>query len=203
MLFRSIIKNKPYKDYFEFLIKNKNLTKEKVFILAYAGALNSLELNVSTIIENYDIVKNYADLDGDLEKPLLETKKEYSEKFLRNKEIELFGFYVGNHPSSKYQDKRYMKLININDYLFKNIEAIVVVDSIKKTKTKNNDDMAFIDISDETDSNTGLVFKEHIELLKDLNKNDLIYIRGKVSKSFDKVRIIINNIKRERVDNDE
>ena len=198
-----IIKNKPYKDYFEFLIKNKNLTKEKVFILAYAGALNSLELNVSTIIENYDIVKNYADLDGDLEKPLLGTKKEYSEKFLRDKEIELFGFYVGNHPSSKYQDKRYMKLININDYLFNNIEAIVVVDSIKKTKTKNNDDMAFIDISDETDSNTGLVFKEHIELLKDLNKNDLIYIRGKVSKSFDKVRIIINNIKRERVDNDE
>ncbi len=199
----NIEKNKPYIDYFDFLTKNKDLSKEKVEILAYAGALRSINLNVKTIIENYEIVKNYADLNEELEKPLIINKTEFSDIILRDKEVELFGFYAGNHPSSKYIDSRYTKIVNIEDKLFKVIEMVVIIDYIKKTKTKHNEDMAFIDISDESGKTTAIVFKEQIREIDKLKNNDLIYIKGKVSKTYDKVRVVVQNIKKERVDTDE
>ena len=54
-----------------------------------------------------------------------------------------YGFYITNHPASKYVDSKYMKMASINKYLFKNITCVVLVDKIRKIKTKNNEDMAF------------------------------------------------------------
>ena len=58
--------------------------------------------------------------------------------------------------------------------------------------------MAFIMVSDETGSAETVIFHDNFKDLNGINKNDLVLIKGKVSKSFDKTRIIINNIIKEK-----
>ena len=187
-LSEEIVKNKPYEDYYSFLLKNK-LSLDSVKLLAKANAFLSLKLNSEEIINNYDLVQNYADLGGNIPKPIL---KKY-EKVDYN-ELDIFGFYVSNHPSTKY--KNVVKLNELENYLFKNINLAVVVNKITKTKTKKGDDMAFIDITDETSESTAIIFSDKINYLNEMNINELYIINGKISKQFDKVRVIINNVKR-------
>ena len=74
---------------------------------------------------------------------------------------------------------------------------MVLVERLIKIKTKKGDDMAFIRASDESGSCDFTVFPEKFGLLDSLKENDLIEIRGSVSKRFDKVSIIVNNIMKE------
>lgn len=192
-----IVKNKPYKDYFDFVSKNIDILNEKILtILIKASALRSLKQTKKTLVNNIDIALNYASLrvDDDNLKPILKKFEEYTETQLIEDEINSYGIYISNHPSSKYQDKKIFKIKNLNDYLFKNVTMIVVVENIKTLKTKKNDDMAFLTLSDETGKCDAVVFKDTFFKLKDISRNSLVLIQGKTSKSFDKTRIIINNI---------
>lgn len=194
---KDIVLNMPYKDYFDFVYKNKNQVNEKILnILIKASALRSLKQTKATLINNIASALNYASLniDDDNLKPILTKCPEYSFEKLLDMEIEAYGFYVTNHPSSKFQDKSLFKIKDINENLFKNIKGIVVVENINSIKTKNKEDMAFLTISDETGKCEAVVFKDAYPKLKDIRKNSLVLIQGKVSKSFDKTRIIINNI---------
>ncbi len=193
---KQIVDNKPYVDYFDFCIKNKNINNTLLDILIYAGALRSFKLYIKTMVDNKEIVKNYAELDGYGEKPILKNEKEYDEHFILSKELSSYGFYVTNHPASKYKDPKIMKLSFKENNLFKNINLVVIVESIKRIKTKKGDDMAFVTVSDETGKEDLIIFKEHINLLNEINYSDLVFIGAKVSKSFDKVTIIINSIKK-------
>ena len=58
--------------------------------------------------------------------------------------------------------------------------------------------MAFLDVSDETGTCTCMVFKETLKELDEIPLNTLVFIMGKTSKSFDKTRIIVNNISKEK-----
>lgn len=192
-----IVKNKPYKDYFDFVSKNMEILNEKILtILIKASALRSLKQTKKTLINNIDIALNYASLkvEDDNLKPILKKYEEYTSTQLIEDEINSYGMYISNHPASKYQDKKIFKIKNLNDYLFKNVTMIVVVENIKTLKTKKNEDMAFLTISDETGKCDAVVFKDIFFKLKDINRNSLVLIQGKTSKSFDKTRIIINNI---------
>ncbi len=192
-----IVENKPYKDYFDFVSKNIDILNEKILtVLIKASALRSLKQTKKTLINNIDIALNYASLkvDDDNLKPILKNFEEYTSAELIEDEINSYGMYISNHPSSKYQDKKIFKIKNLNDYLFKNVTMIVVVENIKTLKTKKNDDMAFLTISDETGKCDAVVFKNVFLKLKDISRNSLVLIQGKTSKSFDKTRIIINNI---------
>ena len=68
------------------------------------------------------------------------------------------------------------------------------IDNIKNIKTKNNEDMAFLRCSDETDSLDFTVFPKNYDLVKKVVKNKVFIIIGEVSKRFDKYQIIVNNI---------
>ncbi len=191
-----VLNNKPYTDLFDFFVKCKSLNSKIIETLVYSGALRSLKINSKTILINIDVIKNYADLEGFTDKPILKFEKDYEEDFLRKKELEYYGFYVGNHPSSKYQDKNIVKIKNKDNFIFKNIKLIVTIDNVKRIKTKKGDDMAFVTISDETGKYDAVAFKESINYLNDIKFHDLVLIDAKVSKSYDKISVIINNVKR-------
>jgi len=72
-----------------------------------------------------------------------------------------------------------------------------MVDNIKKIKTKKNEDMAFINASDETDKCDFTVFPKSFYLLQNISKGDMIKVWGSVTKRFDKYSIIISNILKE------
>ncbi|MDY3756725.1 MAG: OB-fold nucleic acid binding domain-containing protein [Bacilli bacterium] len=110
-----------------------------------------------------------------------------------NKELELFGFYVSNHPASKYNE---IKIMNIKNYFDKTITTVGLLESIKTIKTKNNDTMAFLEISDETGSLSYTLFPNKISYANLLKVGDLLKINGHVEKRYDKYQIIVNKIEK-------
>ena len=158
------------------------------------------------MIENLDIVVNYADLVESLDAafcipPALEIKEEYSEEELRLKEHDSYGFYVTNHPVSKYNDKSIVKLKEVENYFDKHIKCVVLVERIKTVKTKKGDNMAFITASDETDSKDFVVFPLAFYMITNLKVGDIITLQGKVTKRFSEYQINIDFLNKIKEDN--
>ncbi len=188
-------KKEGYTDYFDFVLKNKELNKEIINVLIASGALDLFNLNHETLRQNMDSALNYAALAAInvslVKKP---TIKEYEEKKDPWTEAELYGFYMTNHPASFYHEASIIKIINLNKYLFKKGNFICLIESIKEITTKKGDKMAFIKASDETGITDFTVFPKVYANLKDLKEKDLVKINGEVGKRFDKVNVIVNNI---------
>ncbi len=191
---KNIIENRPYNDFFNFYIKNKNIKEEELKTLIYANALRSLKCNMKTLISNISLVKNYVELGGSLSKPILKMDSEYDKNFIMAKEYELFGFYLGNHPSSIYKSDKIKKIVNIEKYLFQNVMVAVIIEKISQIKTKKGDDMAFISVSDETGKLDLVIFSDKINLLEKTDIGNLIFVSGKISKNQDKIRLVVSDI---------
>ena len=90
---------------------------------------------ITSVLKKYDVESDYSELN--------ELKE------IINKEYELFGFYVKNHPVSRFKRDNTCLLKDIEKYFDKNIIVIGMIDNIREVNTKNNDKMAFVTISDE------------------------------------------------------
>lgn len=189
-----------YTDIFDFAYKTKEfMTKGIMEKLIRAGAMDNFSLNHQTLINNIDAALNYgalADPDGLIQKPLIVEYNEYEADILRRDELDSYGFYITNHPASKFLAPEYMKLATIKNYAYKKVKCAVIVGKISKIKTKNNDDMAFFTGSDETGIADFTVFPTSYDLFKEVRTNELIIVFGEVQRRFDKYQIIVNNIKR-------
>lgn len=193
-------KKTSYQDFFDFVsrIYNKNINIKTIETLIYAGALDSFNQTRNTLINNIKQALIYAELVSGLDsnlvtKPNLEIYEELPSNELMNKELELFGFYVSNHPASKYNE---IKIMNIKNYFDKTITTVGLLESIKTIKTKNNDTMAFLEISDETGSLSYTLFPNKISYANLLKVGDLLKINGHVEKRYDKYQIIVNKIEK-------
>ena len=197
-LSEKIIENRKdgYTDFFDFVCKNKKILNENILnTLINAEALRSFNLNERTLVENIAVALNFAEIDDELiKRPVIIELDDYSDEVKKNNELESFGYFITNHPASKYQNV--MKLEMLEKYLFKNIKCVVLVNRISNIKTKKNENMAFISASDETGTCDFTIFPKNMNLINDLKIGDLVEINGNVSKRFDKVSIIVNNIKK-------
>ena len=197
-LSEKIIENRKdgYTDFFDFVCKNKIILNENILnTLIKAGSLRSFNLNERTLVENTKVALNFAEIDDELiKKPVIVELDDYSDEVKRNNELDSFGYFISNHPASKYQNV--MKLEMLEKYLFKNIKCVVLINRISNIKTKKNENMAFISASDETGNADFTIFPKSMNLLNNLKIGDLVEISGNVSKRFDKVSIIVNNIKK-------
>ena len=104
-----IAKNAPYNDFYDFISSIYHLKLKQGIIenLIYAGALDCLHETKQTLINNISSALIYSELINELDKtlinkPIIETFPEYDKTLLMQKEYELYGFYISNHPSSKY-----------------------------------------------------------------------------------------------------
>ena len=196
-------KNGKFKDYLDFVsrVYGKSNNKKTIASLIDAGALDSFCLTKKSMMENLDAALNYASLISDLDpsfvmKPLLEEYPEYDEEILREKELTSFGFYVTNHPVSKYTDKSIMKLENIKQFFDKRVKCVVLLEKVRTIKTKKGDNMAFITASDETGNGEFVLFPSGYNLLYNIKKGDIIIIQGLVTKRFDSYQININGLQK-------
>lgn len=189
-------RDEAYKDIFDFVLRCHEIINPKIFeILVLSGTLDCFNYNRQTLMKNIDVVFNYASLnDLSTEKPLLTSYEEYDDATLRLHENEYYGFYIGNHPCSIYKD--IVKADKTKEYLFKNINMILLIEKIVKIKTKKNEEMAFVTASDETGTVELTLFPDTLKQMNDIASNDIIWISAKSSKRFDKYQIIVNNIKR-------
>ena len=176
---------------------------KKVFeTLIYADVLKEFGYNRRTLIENLDSLFNYAELTKDIDpslvmKPEIEKKKEYEESYLLEKEKEAFGFYLSSHPTTMYQkDNPYCISINeIDKYYDKTIDTLILVEKIKTINTKKGDKMAFVTGSDETGSKEFIIFPNSLKGFENIDKGNILKIRGKVERRLNEIQVIVDKIK--------
>ena len=189
-------RTKPFIDIFDFIKRCNDINKKTLENLILAGCFENLNYNKKTLIENLEKILNYSELGELLEDqeyiPIIEEYPEYDKKYLMKKELEIFGFYLSNHPITEYKHK--YKTINITDipnYFDKIIDIIVYVDRVKEIETKKGEKMAFITGSDEIHSIDIALFPKTYTEIK---QHDIVYLKAKVEKRFDKYQLIVYKI---------
>lgn len=194
---------KPYTDFFDFVARTygKSVNKKTIESLIAAGALDEFQYNHNTLKENIDNAINYATLRSDLEddfvlKPTMEEKPDLLSEEMRKEEYETYGFYISNHPSSRYIDKSIMKLENIKNYYDQHIKCVIMVEKIKEITTKKNEKMAFLTGSDETETGNFVVFQKVMKDLEGVKEGELILVQGRVARRFSDFQINVNSIQK-------
>ncbi|QVK17251.1 DNA polymerase III subunit alpha [Mycoplasmatota bacterium] len=192
-----------FKNYIDFVFRCHVFLKQNIFeALVYSGALDEFKLSKKAMINNYrkiiDLCRfnqsgyftDKIEINTDLD--------EYPINQLMKKEKEYLGFYLSTHPIRKYIEKDNQSSIipsKTLKYLNKSIELVGFVENIRKTITKNNEEMATLIISDDITSVNGVVFPKIYQLIKDkLIKDQLVKIRCKVQERNQKIQLVIFDI---------
>ena len=193
--------NGKFTDPIDFIVRmsNKGINKKTISSLIYARAIN-FGYNKKTLIQNLDTILNYADIAKD--SGMIETLKpeiilydEYDKNELISLELKTIGFYLTEHPASKYRDDSIIvNTSNISDFFDTRVSMILMISRLKETTTKNNDVMAFIVGSDEFGEVDLTCFPDVYKKFNNIRVGNIIKIFGRVEKRYDKYQVIINNI---------
>ena len=194
-----------FKNFNDFVRRcySDNINKKVIESLIDADCFSMFEYNHSTLHYNLDAVINYAmiskEIDDELiSEPILEVKEEFDKSELLEREKNVFGFYLVNHPVTKYKCN-YNNVVNSSDiaaYFDKYINVIGMIDTIKIVETKKLETMAFISLQDEFGVMQVTIFPKEYPKIKNINKNDIVFINGKVQKRMNSYQVILQNIKK-------
>ncbi len=194
----------PFKDIFDFVRRcyGKAVTTKTILNLILAGAFDKLGYNKNTLITNLEIILNYGEigelLDSDDFKPEIERLPELSKTEIMNSELEVFGFYLSDHPVTEYK-LRYPKTVELrylDDYFDRLVEIVVYVDKIKIVETKKREKMMFITGSDELTKLDIVVFPKIYKRFAEPQIGDILLVTGKVEKRFDQLQLSVTVIKK-------
>jgi len=192
---KEIVSKQPFKDIFDFKMKC-NVSSNVLETLIKANCFRSFNLSQKTLDDNLDLIINYSELgsllDDDL-KPILNNNSCYDKKTLMQRELEVFGFYLTEHPLSIYRRDYKLKISDLQNYFSKTVNIIVLIDKIKTVLTKNNEKMLFITGSDEESTIDIVVFPKKYR--NDLKVGSVYLINGRVEKRFAQQQLVVNEIK--------
>ena len=196
--------NRLFKDIYDVFSRlvRRGIGKKIFEVLIYGDVFRDFKYNRATLLYNLDSLYNYGELTKDLDeslvnKPEIVFQQELENKDILEKEKEIFGFYLSNHPTDIYRnDNPYT--ININEIeskFNKIVDTLILVEKIKTITTKKGDKMAFITGSDNTGSMEYTLFPKVLEDNMDIRIGNLLKIRGRVEKRLDKYQIIVDRIR--------
>jgi DNA polymerase-3 subunit alpha len=207
----------PFKspeDFFE-RIKHKNLNKKSVEALAKCGAMDDLAErnmiigNLETLLSFNKESKSVANQDslfgsiGGVKTNLsLVPQEESNMKEKLSWEKELLGLYISGHPLNAYKEKiekfgTQIKKIKTEVKVGTPVTVAAIIDTVKIVTTKNNNQMAFIRLSDFSDSIEAVVFNTLFMKSKDILLPDtIIALNGKVTERNGERSLTIDNLKR-------
>lgn len=192
---KEIVSKQPFKDIFDFKMRC-NVSSNVLETLIKANCFRSFNLSQKTLDDNLDLIINYSELgsllDDDL-KPVLNNNSCYDKKTLMQRELEVFGFYLTEHPLSIYRCDYKLKISDLQNYFAKTVNIIVLIDKIKTVLTKNNEKMLFITGSDEESTIDIVVFPKKYR--NDLKVGSVYLINGRVEKRFAQQQLVVNEIK--------
>ena len=186
--------------------------KKSIEVLINADVFKEFGYNRATLIYNLDSLFNYAELTKDIDptlvmKPEIELQTEYPNSYLLEKEKEVFGFYLSKHPTTIYKNSNpyCIPLNTIESYFSKKIDTLILVDKVKVIDTKKGDKMSFITGSDETATMDYTLFSKVYNEYSNIQKGDLLKVRGTVEKRLNQYQIVVEKIKylQEEVDHEE
>ena len=194
-------KTKKFKDFLDFVKRTytKGINRKMLESLILSGVFRNFKYNKKTLIMNLDNIINYADLASDntlieIEEPIIDAVEEYTKDELIKQEFDIFGFYISNHPVSKYKRENTITTLNLKENDNKYINIVLEIQNIKEIITKTDDVMAFIRACDEFKQIDITVFPKLYEENKNLNKHDIILVQAKVEKRLDNYQLLANKI---------
>lgn len=192
-----------FKTIYDFVRRcyGKSVNRKVIESLNDAGAFLSFGQNRKTVFENLDAIINYGELIKDLSEefvlePEIISFEEYSSKEIMERELEMFGLYLSEHPITNLR-VRFPNTVSIEDfprYFDKTINTILYIDKVKEITTKKNEKMAFLVGSDEVSSIDLTLFPNLYSKYSDIEKGDTVLITGKVEKRFDKYQLVVQKI---------
>ncbi len=193
--------NGNFNSYLDFVKRNYKLGKNVLKNLILSGALDGFNKTKKTLIENLDDVINYAELCSDLDeslvlKPEIKDYEEYSKEELTKFEINLFGFYISNHPTSKYITEKSITTNMLEHYFDGHIKMVLYFERKKEIDTKTGEKMMFINASDSYGQIELVMFPRTYNKYFNVPIPGVYEITGKVEKRFSKLQIMLNTIKR-------
>lgn len=190
-----------FKDFIDFCLRmtSQTVNKKVIISLILAGVFDNFGYNKKTLINNLDNVLNYVEIAKDagliqIEPPIIDEYPEYNKDELIKNELNTFGFYLTDHPVSKYKENIYTNTLSLEEHTGQYIELVLEVNNIKEIVTKKNDVMAFVKASDEYNQIDLTLFPKIYNENKNLEVYNIIKIYGKVEKRFDNYQIIISKI---------
>lgn len=196
-------KKGDFKNIYDFIRRcyGKSVNRKVIESLNDAGAFLSFGQTRKTVVENLDAIINYGELIKDLsEEFVLEPEivifEEYSSKEIMEKEQEMFGLYLSEHPITNLK-ARFSNVVSIEDfprYFDKVVQTILYIDKVKEITTKKNQKMAFLVGSDEISTIDLTLFPNLYDKHNDIEKGDTVLVTGKVEKRFDKYQLVIQKI---------
>ena len=129
--------------------------------------------------------------------PEIEEQEDFTKETIMANEKKLFGFYLSEYPTTKYKDEyNTIELIDVEKYFNKIIDTVALIDKIKIIETKKQEKMAFLYGSDPTGIIDYTMFPDIYSKNMNIERGDVVLVRGRVEKRLDKYQIIVQNIKK-------
>ena len=193
--------NGEFTSYLDMVKRLYKLGRDVLRSIILSGSASVFNLNKKTMIENMDDAINYAELCSDLDenfviKPEIKIYEEYEDNLLTKYEEELFGFYINNHPVSKYINENSITVSKIEKYFDKYISIVLYFERKKDIDTKNNEKMMFITASDVDGVLELIMFPREYHKYFNIVVPGIYKVNAKVEKRFSKYQLIINNIEK-------
>src|SRR5699024_2762347 len=197
--------NGIYKDFFDFTRRIPKRIKSRKLLeaLILVGAFDSFGKNRATLLHSIDqVLDDVSDVEQDgfifdvlTPKISYEEKEELPDKVLSDYEKEYLGFYVSTHPVEKaIEQKQYLGIYKLNNAR-DNQPIFVQIDQLKRIRTKNGQNMAFITLNDGINNLDGVVFPDAYKKYESiLNTEDTLIVKGKFENRNNKKQLIINQM---------
>ena len=193
--------NGNFTSYLDFVRRCYKLGRDVLRNLILSGALDIFNKTRRTLIENLNEAINYAELCYNLDenlvlKPEIEDYEEYSKDELTKQEIALFGFYISNHPTSKYITSNSITSNLLDKYFDKMIEMVLYIERKKEIDTKTNEKMMFLNASDSCGTVELVMFPKTYNKFFNIPIPGIYKVYGKVEKRFSKLQLVISDVKK-------
>ena len=180
--------------------------KERYILpLIQAGSFDQMSYNRRTMVESLESMLNSVNMsNGNIElfeslAPKIQKKDEYSLEEKLKQEFEVTGYYLSGHPTEKYMDMiKKNDITFINDSIQNRVQTYLMsVEEIKKIQTKRGEPMAFVEMTDASGEATGVLFPDNYrKYAKELQKNKLFIVKGKVEFKKNKWNILVDSLRK-------
>lgn len=197
--------NGEFKDFFDFArrLPKRVKTRKLLESLILVGAFDTFGKNRATLLQSIDqVIDQVTDIEQDdmlfdffTPKQDYEEKDELPDKLISEYEKEYLGFYISKHPVEKeFNKKQYLTIYRLNNA--QNYHPILMqFDQIKRIRTKNGQNMAFVTLNDGLHLMDGVIFPDQFKKYElELSEEHIYVIQGKFDKRNGKNQLIINDI---------
>lgn len=207
--------NKPFKNLFDFCfrISLKIVNQKRIEQLILVGALDEFTSNRASMLATLGQAIDQAELFQEYEEhpSLFSDRLDFSETYVVRKDFpllekltyerEYLGIYASSHPlvgeRKKLSARGYVTLIEAAEREGKGaVKSVVIIQSIRKIRTRRGDQMAFVKLSDEFSEMDGVIFPDLFQQVQLwLDENIFVTAQGRIERRNHKLQFVLQSLK--------